>query len=83
MVLGSDDDSISIKSRVTFNYLASKPHRLKRILDFKTKRLHSKLFKSFKLNGRIVLLENSLKTNFPVFLIARVKYFREGNMLQA
>ena len=48
-LLGFDNNTVTTKTFVTFEDLASKPHVPKKILDVKTKHLHSKNIREFKI----------------------------------
>ena len=63
--LGFDDNSVFVKTLITFDDLASKPHRPKRILDSKTKLLHSNHIQEFKVIWMDDYIEDALKKQLP------------------
>ena len=72
VLLGSSDNTVATETLVTSEELSSKPHVPKRILDVKTKNLHTKVIQEFKIkwidnlskiphgNAKILLEQTSL-----------------------
>ena len=79
----------SLDDLVTVEDLSTKPHEPESIIDSRTKHLRNKQIREFKIKWMDMTLEDStweredtLKLNFPNFLLQECNTLKWGRMLQ-
>ena len=86
-LLGSSNNTVTITTLVTSEELSSKPHVPERIVNVKTKNLHTKVIQEFKIKwmdksiqDAIWERENTLRTNFPNFPLQECNVLKRGGV---